>query len=115
MELVAPTSAPMLQIVALPVQEIVPTPGPKYSRIEFVPPLTVSIPASFNITSFGLAQPLREPVSSTPMILGIRSSHGMPVSTSTASAPPTPIASIDKPPAFGVCESVPTIMPPGKA
>ncbi len=39
----------------------------------------------------------------------------MLVITSTASAPPTPIAIIPNPPAFGVCESVPIIIPPGKA
>ena len=33
----------------------------------------------------------------------------------TASAPPTPTATIAKPPAFGVCESVPIIIPPGNA
>ena len=49
------------------------------------------------------------------MIFGNLSSHGMPAMTSTASAPPTPIAIIPSPPAFGVWESVPIIMPPGKA
>ena len=113
--MVAPTSAPILQIVALPVADSEAAPSPKYSRIALVPPLTVSIPASFRITSFGEAQPLSRPVSFTPMIFGIFSSHGIPAITSTASAPPTPIATMPSPPAFGVCESVPIIMPPGKA
>jgi len=68
----------------------------------FVPPFTVNIPASFRITSFGAVQPLSSPVKRTPINLGILSSHSMPVITSTASAPPTPIATIPKPPALGV-------------
>ena len=115
MELVAPTSAPILQMVALPVQERFSVPGPKYSMMALVPPLTVSIPASLRMTSLGEAQPLSEPVRRTPIRRGIRSSQGIPVITSTASAPPTPIASIPMPPALGVWESVPTIMPPGNA
>ena len=35
--------------------------------------------------------------------------------TSTASAPPTPMATMPSPPAFGVWLSVPIIIPPGKA
>ena len=35
--------------------------------------------------------------------------------TSTASAPPTPMATMPRPPAFGVWLSVPIIIPPGKA
>jgi hypothetical protein len=41
-DVVAPSSAPMLQIVAFPVALIEAAPGPKYSTILFVPPLTVS-------------------------------------------------------------------------
>jgi hypothetical protein len=40
------------------VQEIESTPGPKYSTIAPVPPLTVKIPASLRIMSFGEDQPL---------------------------------------------------------
>ena len=80
-----------------------------------VPPFTVKMPANFKITSFGDTQPFNLPLSFTPINLGIFNSQGIAVITSTASAPPTPIASIPKPPAFGVCESVPTIIPPGKA
>lgn len=47
-EQVAPISAPMLQIVPIPVQEIESTPGPKYSTMAPVPPLTVRIPATFD-------------------------------------------------------------------
>ena len=114
-EQVAPSSAPILHIVDLPVAEIVATPSPKYSRIEFVPPFTVSMPSILRITSFGEAQPERCPDNFTPISFGILSSQGCPVRTSTASAPPTPTAIIPSPPAFGVCESVPTIIPPGKA
>ena len=62
-EVVAPTSAPILQIVAFPVADKDAAPGPKYSMMAFVPPFTVRIPASFKITSFGDAHPLRLPVS----------------------------------------------------
>jgi hypothetical protein len=48
---VAPISAPMLQIVPIPVQERDSTPGPKYSTMAPVPPLTVKIPATLRMTS----------------------------------------------------------------
>ena len=80
-----------------------------------MPPLTVKIPASFKIISFGEANPFSSPLSLTPIILGIFNSHSIPLITSAASAPPTPTAAIVKPPAFGVWESVPIIIPPGKA
>ncbi len=105
----------MLQIVAFPVAEMVSVPGPKYSIMAFVPPLTVRMPASFRITSFGDVQPPSRPVSRTPIMRGIFNSHAIPAITSAASAPPTPTAIIPSPPAFGVCESVPIIIPPGKA
>ncbi len=114
-EQVAPISAPILQIVPIPVHEIESTPSPKYSTIAPVPPFTVKIPASFKITSFGEVQPLSLPVSFTPITFGAFNSHGISAITSTASAPPTPIAHIPRPPAFGVCESVPIMRPPGNA
>ena len=43
-EVVAPSSAPMLQMVPLPVALMDSAPGPKYSMILLVPPLTVSSP-----------------------------------------------------------------------
>ena len=101
-EVVAPISAPMLQIVPLPVQESDSAPSPKYSTIAPVPPFTVRIPATFRITSLGEHHPLSLPVNFTPIILGNLSSHAIPAITSTASAPPTPIATIPKPPAFTV-------------
>ena len=51
-EVVAPSSAPMLVMVALPVALIERAPGPKYSMMALVPPDTVSSPA-MRITSFG--------------------------------------------------------------
>ena len=45
-EVVAPSSAPILVIVALPVALIVRAPGPIYSTIALVPPETVSCPAT---------------------------------------------------------------------
>jgi hypothetical protein len=50
-EVVAPISAPILQIVPFPVQDIEVAPSPKYSTIAPVPPLTVRIPATLRITS----------------------------------------------------------------
>ena len=41
--------------------------------------------------------------------------NGQPAITSTASAPPTPIATMPRPPALGVWLSVPIIIPPGNA
>ena len=105
----------MLVIVPLPVHESERTPGPKYSTTRFVPPSTVSTPHTLRITSFGAAQPDSFPVRRTPTSFGCSTSHGKPAITSTASAPPTPHANMPRPPAFGVCESVPIIMPPGKA
>ena len=102
MEVVAPISAPILQIVPFPVQDILSAPSPKYSTIASVPPLTVRIPATFKITSLAEVQPLNSPVSFTPINLGNFNSHGMPAITSTASAPPTPMATIPNPPAFTV-------------
>ena len=49
------------------------------------------------------------------MSLGQRTFHGNPVITSTASAPPTPTATMASPPALGVWLSVPIIIPPQKA
>jgi hypothetical protein len=89
-EVVAPISAPMLQIVAIPVQEMESTPGPKYSTIAPVPPrdqrhkgnsydkqmknylnkclpLTVRMPATLRITSLGDVQPCNFPVNLTPI------------------------------------------------
>src|SRR5262249_2413081 len=114
-EVVAPSSAPMFVIVPFPVQEIERAPAPKYSTIAPVPPLTVRMPATFKITSLGAVQPFKEPFKWIPISLGQRTPHGSPTITSTASAPPTPTATMPSPPALGVCESVPIIIPPGNA
>src|SRR5271156_4508187 len=101
MDVVAPSSAPILVIVALPVQLIDFVPGPKYSIIDPVPPDTVRIPASFKMTSLADVHPLNLPVNLTPINFGQVTPHGNPAITSTASAPPTPIAIMPKPPALG--------------
>ena len=80
-----------------------------------VPPSTVSTRATSRMTSFGELQPDRVPVSFTPITFGQRTLNGNPVITSTASAPPTPMATMPRPPALGVWLSVPIIMPPGNA
>src|SRR6476620_1479543 len=105
----------MLQIVALPVAEMDSAPSPNYSTIAPVPPFTVRMPATFRITSFDAAQPESEPRRRTPMSCGTRVLNGHPAMTSTASAPPTPIATMPSPPALGVWLSVPIIIPPGNA
>ena len=102
MEVVAPISAPMLQIVPFPVQDKETAPSPKYSTIQPVPPFTVSISATFRMTSLAEAHPFSLPVNLIPISFGNLSSHAMPAITSTASAPPTPIATIPRPPAFTV-------------
>ena len=89
-------------MVPFPVQEIDFAPSPKYSTIQPVPPFTVRMPATFKITSFGEVQPFILPVNLTPISFGNFSSHGIPAITSTASAPPTPMATIPRPPAFTV-------------
>ena len=99
----------------MPVQDKFSAPGPKYSIIAPVPPLTVNIPATFSITSLAAVHPESFPVNLTPINLGNLSSQGIPAITSTASAPPTPIATIPSPPALTVCETVPIIIPPGNA
>mmetsp|Transcript_14423 Transcript_14423/g.61881 ORF Transcript_14423/g.61881 Transcript_14423/m.61881 type:complete len:213 (+) Transcript_14423:1281-1919(+) len=114
-EVVAPISAPMLQMVAMPVALMVSTPSPKYSMMAPVPPETVKISATFRMMSLGEVQCDRRPLRFTPITLGALSSHGRDAMTSTASAPPTPTAHIPSPPALGVCESVPIISPPGNA
>ena len=100
--MVAPISAPILQIVPFPVAESDVAPSPKYSTIAPVPPLTVRIPATFKITSFGAVHPLNFPVNFTPINLGNFNSQGISAITSTASAPPTPMAIIPNPPALTV-------------
>ena len=111
----APISAPMLQIVPLPVALMASAPGPKYSTMAPVPPLTVRMSATRRMTSLEAVQPLSSPVRRTPISFGQRTLKGLPVMTSTASAPPTPMATMPSPPAFGVWLSVPIIIPPGKA
>src|SRR2546428_12741867 len=114
-EVVAPSSAPMLVIVPLPVQLIDGAPGPKYSITGLVPPATVRISQTLRITSLGAVQPESRPVRRTPTNFGWSTSQGKPAITSTASAPPTPHANMPRPPALGVWESVPIIIPPGNA
>src|SRR5690348_12637926 len=77
---------PILQIVAIPVQDNDSTPCPKYSMIIPVPPETLNMPANFKMTSLGEAHPLSCPFNFTPQILGAFSSQGIPAIASTASA-----------------------------
>ena len=113
-DVVAPISAPMLQMVAIPVAEMVSTPSPKYSMMAPVPPETVRMSATFRMMSLGDVQLASVPLRFTPITLGALSSQGRSAMTSTASAPPTPTAHMPIA-ALGVCESVPIIKPPGNA
>ena len=65
--------------------------------------------------SFAAVHPASLPVSWTPISFGWSTSHGSPAITSPQSAPPTPMASMPRPPPLGVWESAPIISPPGKA
>src|SRR6266704_1770211 len=80
-EQVAPISAPMLQIVALPVAEIDSAPSPKYSTIAPVPPFTVRMPATLRITSLGAVHPDSPPVRRTPTTFGTLVLNGQPAMT----------------------------------
>ena len=51
----------------LPVQEMVSTPGPKYSTMAPVPPFTVRMPATLQMMSLGEFHLASLPVSFTPM------------------------------------------------
>ena len=113
--MVAPSSAPMLQIVPLPVALIVSAPGPKYSTILLVPPFTVRSPQRYVMTSLAAVHPESLPVSRTPISLGSSTSQARPAMASPQSAPPTPMAAMPSPPALGVWESAPIMRPPGKA
>src|SRR2546426_1347113 len=86
-DVVAPSSAPMLQIVPLPVALMDSAPGPKYSMILLVPPLTVRSVQRYVMMSFGDVHPWSLPVRWTPISFGWRTSHGSPAITSPQSAP----------------------------
>lgn len=49
-------------MVAIPVQEMESTPGPKYSTMAPVPPLTVKMSATLRIISLGVVQPPSFPI-----------------------------------------------------
>ena len=67
------------------------------------------------MTSLGAVQPASLPVRCTPTSLGCNTSQGSPAIASPQSAPPTPMATMPRPPPFGVCESAPIMSPPGNA
>ena len=71
MDVVAPVSVPMLVMVALSGTLRAFTPDPKYSRILFTPPFTLSFLRTSSITSFAETKGESSPVNLTPRILGI--------------------------------------------
>ena len=89
-EVVAPSSAPMLVMVALPVQEMASHAGAEVLDDGVGAALHREDAASLRMTSLGEVQPSSAPVSRTPMSFGCFTSQGKPAMTSTASAPPTP-------------------------
>ena len=94
---------------------IVLAPGPKYSTMAPVPPETPRRPATSKMTSFGDVQPESSPVRCTPISFGQRRLKASPGHDVDGIPPPTPTATMPRPPAFGVWLSVPIIIPPGKA
>ena len=109
-EVVAPSSAPMLQIVALPVALIDSAPGAEVLDDLVGAALDGQQPAEIGDDVLG-----RRPAGQlagevhADELRDASTSHGSPAITSPQSAPPTPMASMPRPPALGVCESVPII------
>ena len=56
------------ETVRYQVHEMLRAPGPRYSMILLVPPVTVRIPSTFRITSLGAVQPRSAPVSRTAIV-----------------------------------------------
>ncbi len=101
-EAVAPSSAPMLAIVALSGTERAFTPSPQYSITLPTPPLTVSKRSTSSMISLAAALCPSLPLSSTLTTLGMVRYSGAPPMASATSSPPAPMASIPMPPHVGV-------------
>src|ERR687890_631586 len=79
------------------------------------PPLTPRLLKSSRITSFGVTQSEKLPVSSTPTTSGAGIWKGCPAITRATSRPPAPMAMDPRAPEEVVCESAPTSVAPGLA
>ncbi len=81
----------------LPVQEMVSTPGPKYSTMAPVPPLTVRMPATLQMMSLGEFHLASLPVSFTPITCKQTDAlgRGMAKTPSEAAAPSCSYTSVN--------------------
>ena len=112
-EVVAPSSAPILVMVARSGTVRVFTPSPAYSIIFPTPPLTLIFRRTSRITSLALTQGESWPESSTFVIEGILIWYSPPPMATATSMPPAPKASIPMPPPVGVWLSEPIRVLPG--
>ena len=110
---VAPSSAPILVIVALSGRVRLLIPSPPYSNTFPTPPFTVCCLSTSRIMSFALTPARSFPCSFTWTTSGITSQKGSPAIASATLRPPAPIASIPAAPAFGVWLSDPRSVCPG--
>ncbi len=83
-------------------------PGPKYSTNRPTTPRRRSIWVIVNTRSVAVAPSRRRPVSRTPITSGISIDIGWPSIAASASMPPTPQPSTDRPLTIVVWLSVPT-------
>ena len=113
MEVVAPSSAPMLVMVARSGTVRVLAPSPPYSIILPTPPFTLSFCSTARITSLAETQGESSPVSSTFVMLGMLMWYSPPPMATATSMPPAPKASMPMPPPVGVWLSEPIRVLPG--
>ena len=110
---VSPSSAPMLAIVIRWAASSGARPGPPYSKILPVPPLTVRRRSNSRMTSLAVTHGANRPVSQTRTTGGIVRKYGPPPIATATSRPPAPIASMPAAPQSGVWLSVPSSVWPG--
>ena len=113
MDVVAPSSAPMLEMVALAGISRSFTAGPVYSYTFPSPPLMDTRRSISRMTSFVLHPGFNSPVNLTLTMRGILSLIGTPVIAVATSIPPTPIHNIPMEPPCGVWLSPPMLIFPG--
>ncbi len=110
---VAPSSVPMLVMVARSGTERVATPGPAYSNALPTPPFTLRRRSSSRMTSLALTHGRSAPVRCTLTTRGATMLKGSPAIAQATSWPPAPMASMPMPPQVGVWLSLPRSVLPG--
>ena len=105
---VAPYSGAMLPIVARSAIVRPARPGPKNSTNLPTTPRLRSICVTVSTRSVAVMPSLSLPVSLTPITSGRTIEYGWPSMAASASMPPTPQPSTERPLTMVVCESVPT-------